>query len=42
MFLEHLDKDFNFASQCTLCGPLTANGVNNYRAYDKSDDSSQS
>lgn len=30
-FLEHSDKDFNFVSQCTLCGLLTANGVNNYR-----------
>lgn len=30
--LEHSDKDSNFASQCTLCRPLMANGVNNYKA----------
>lgn len=32
MFLEHSDKDSNFANQCTLCWPLMANGVNNYRS----------
>lgn len=30
--LERSDKDSNFASQCTLCQPLMANGVNNYKA----------
>lgn len=30
--LEHTDKDSNFASQCTSCRPLMANGVNNYKA----------
>lgn len=30
--LERSDKDSNFASQRTLCGPLMANGVNNYKA----------